>query len=144
MHRDRPSRGWLRNGNRPGNPAMAPRCGARTRAGTACQAPAMRARRRCRMHGGRSTGPTTLDGLARLRAARTINGCWSAEGLAMEAWRRRYSRNGYRSLKALGTGRVRGTEGKAYFGALIAREAVAGLRPRPQNARESRTQFSPL
>ncbi len=29
-----------------------PRCGAKTRLGTACQAPAMRNRRRCRMHGG--------------------------------------------------------------------------------------------
>ena len=30
----------------------APRCGARTRSGTPCQAPAVRGRRRCRMHGG--------------------------------------------------------------------------------------------
>ena len=37
MHRDRTARGWLRNGNRPGNPATAPRCSARTRAGTRCQ-----------------------------------------------------------------------------------------------------------
>lgn len=29
-----------------------PRCGARTRAGEACQAPAVSGRRRCRMHGG--------------------------------------------------------------------------------------------
>ena len=29
-----------------------PRCGARTRAGTPCQAPAVRGRARCRMHGG--------------------------------------------------------------------------------------------
>ena len=30
----------------------APRCGARTRRGTPCEAPAVRGRRRCRMHGG--------------------------------------------------------------------------------------------
>ena len=30
----------------------APRCGARTRAGTACRSPAVRGRHRCRMHGG--------------------------------------------------------------------------------------------
>ena len=30
----------------------APRCGARTRAGTPCRAPARRGRARCRMHGG--------------------------------------------------------------------------------------------
>ena len=34
----------------------APRCGARTRAGGACQCPAIRDRSRCRLHGGRSTG----------------------------------------------------------------------------------------
>lgn len=34
---------------------LSPRCGARTRKGTPCQAPAM-ANGRCRMHGGKSTG----------------------------------------------------------------------------------------
>jgi hypothetical protein len=29
-----------------------PRCGAKTRAGEACRSPAMRGKRRCRMHGG--------------------------------------------------------------------------------------------
>lgn len=29
-----------------------PRCGAKTRRGTACQAPAVRDKKRCRMHGG--------------------------------------------------------------------------------------------
>lgn len=29
-----------------------PRCGARTRAGTPCQAPAVAGKKRCRMHGG--------------------------------------------------------------------------------------------
>jgi glucans biosynthesis protein len=29
-----------------------PRCGARTRAGKPCQSPAVRGRKRCRMHGG--------------------------------------------------------------------------------------------
>ncbi|MGA0543690.1 HGGxSTG domain-containing protein [Brevundimonas sp. VNH65] len=32
------------------------RCGARTRAGTPCQSPAIKGRKRCRMHGGRSPG----------------------------------------------------------------------------------------
>jgi glucans biosynthesis protein len=30
----------------------ATRCGAKTRSGTACQSPAVRGKRRCRMHGG--------------------------------------------------------------------------------------------
>lgn len=34
----------------------APRCGAKTRRGTACRCPAMRDRKRCRLHGGKSTG----------------------------------------------------------------------------------------
>ena len=33
-----------------------PRCGARTWRGTSCQAPAIRGRRRCRLHGGLSPG----------------------------------------------------------------------------------------
>jgi hypothetical protein len=33
-----------------------PRCGAKTRSGTPCKSPAM-ANGRCRMHGGKSTGP---------------------------------------------------------------------------------------
>jgi len=48
--------GWLKNGNRPGDPHSAARCGAKTRQGGACQAPAM-ANGRCRLHGGKSTGP---------------------------------------------------------------------------------------
>jgi len=31
---------------------QAPRCGARTRTGSPCRSPAVRGRRRCRMHGG--------------------------------------------------------------------------------------------
>ena len=76
-----------------------------------------------------STGPRTLDGLARLRAARTIAVRWSAEGRAMEAWRRRYTWNGYRSLKALGSGTIRGMDGQAYLRALVAREEAEGIAP---------------
>ncbi len=36
---------------------LAPRCLAKNREGTPCQAPAMRGKRRCRLHGGKSTGP---------------------------------------------------------------------------------------
>lgn len=38
------------------NIRAAPRCGAKTRAGGACQSPAIRNRKRCRLHGGCSTG----------------------------------------------------------------------------------------
>jgi hypothetical protein len=40
---------------------------------------------RCRFHGGKSTGPKTAEGLARIRAARTIHGRYSAETREMAA-----------------------------------------------------------
>jgi hypothetical protein len=89
----------------------------------------MRGRTRCRMHGGKSTGPITLEGLARIRAARTITGRWSAEGLAMEAWRRRYTRNGYRSLSAVGQGTICGEDARGYLRRCLAREEAEGIAP---------------
>jgi hypothetical protein len=55
-----------------------PRCGARTRSGGACRSPSM-SNGRCRMHGGKSTGPRTPEGLARMRRAKTRHGSYSAE-----------------------------------------------------------------
>lgn len=49
--------------------AERPRCGAKTRAGAPCLAPAVPGKRRCRMHGGLSTGPRTPEGKARSLAA---------------------------------------------------------------------------
>lgn len=74
-------RGWLKNGNPPGDPNEAPRCGAKTRRGTSCQSPAMR-NGRCRMHGGASTGPRTEQGLENSRRARWKHGRYSARALA--------------------------------------------------------------
>ncbi len=71
-----PRRGCLLNGNPPGDPAKAPRCGAKTRRSTAFSAPAM-ANGRCRLHGGPSTGPRTLAGLERSRRARWKHGFYS-------------------------------------------------------------------
>ena len=64
-----------------------PRCGAKTRAGGRCKAPAVWNRRddvarngRCRMHGGLSTGPRTEEGLRRtLEALRAGRAGWLAE-----------------------------------------------------------------
>ncbi len=67
-------RGWLRHGNPPGDVSTAPRCGARTRRGTLCQCPAMRNRRRCWLHGGKSMGPKTAEGVERIRRASTTHG----------------------------------------------------------------------
>ena len=63
-----PRTGPLRHGNHRGDPNTAPRCGAKTRAGTPCQSPAMK-NGRCRMHGGKCRGPTTEEGKARISAA---------------------------------------------------------------------------
>ena len=73
--------GLPRIGKPRGNPNLAPRCGAKTRAGLGCRAPAM-GNGRCPAgqargqapHGGCSTGPRTPEGLARLAAARTTHG----------------------------------------------------------------------
>ncbi len=69
-------RGWLKNGNPPGDFSKAPRCGARTRRGTACESPAM-PNGRCRLHGGRSTGPKTPEGIERIRRATMKHGRYS-------------------------------------------------------------------
>ena len=70
-------RGWLRNGNPPGDFTKAKRCGARSkRSGNPCRQPAMK-NGRCRLHGGLSTGPKTKEGLARSIAARLKHGAYS-------------------------------------------------------------------
>ena len=58
-----------------------PRCGARTRNGTPCHNAAM-ANGRCRLHGGKSTGPRTPEGLERSRRANWKHGHPSAEAIA--------------------------------------------------------------
>ncbi len=82
MHRPQEKRrGWLKNGNPPGDFSKVPRCGARTRRGTACRCPAM-ANGRCRLHGGLSAGPKTSEGIERIRRAVTKHGRYSARARA--------------------------------------------------------------
>jgi hypothetical protein len=73
--------GWLKNANPTGNLTRAARCGAKTRCSTACQSPAMK-NGRCRMHGGKSTGPKTPAGLERSRQANWKHGHYSATAKA--------------------------------------------------------------
>jgi len=89
-------RGWLKNGNPPGDMSKAPRCGARTRRQTPCLGPAMK-NGRCRMHGGTSTGPRTPEGLERSRRARWKHGAYSREVRALLA----ESQRRWRELMAL-------------------------------------------
>ncbi|MBB42995.1 MAG: hypothetical protein CMM44_04435 [Rhodospirillaceae bacterium] len=44
------------------------RCHAKTRKGTPCQNPVVTGRNRCRMHGGKSTGPRTAEGRVKIIA----------------------------------------------------------------------------
>jgi hypothetical protein len=70
------NRGRLKYGNPSGDFSKAPRCGAKTRRGTSCLAPAM-SNGRCRMHGGKSTGPKTVAGRQRIGAAHFKHGLFT-------------------------------------------------------------------
>ena len=50
------------------------RCGAKTRRGTACRRPAHKRNGRCRLHGGRSTGPKSAEGRAKIAATNLRHG----------------------------------------------------------------------
>ena len=60
----------------------------------------MRGRRRCRLHGGLSTGPRTAEGLARIRAANTRHGRWSRESIALRREISKFQANGRRSARS--------------------------------------------
>lgn len=77
-------RGRLKNGNPSGDFLKAERCEAKTRRGTLCQGPAM-PNGRCRLHGGKSTGPRTQAGIERCRLAVTKHGRYSSQAKA-ERW----------------------------------------------------------
>ena len=57
------------------------RCGARTRRGTDCQRPAKKKNERCRLHGGASTGPKTLEGRERISQANLRQGRYTKDKL---------------------------------------------------------------
>ncbi len=84
-------RGRLRHGNPPGDFLAAPRCGARARSACACRQPAM-ANGRCRLHGGKSTGARTAQGLARCRTATLVHGHRTAEIIDLKSAAARHGR----------------------------------------------------
>ena len=65
------------------NVRSAPRCGARTRAGTPCERPALHGRTRCRLHGGLSPGAPRGPKNGNYR-----NGSWTLEALEERRWLR--------------------------------------------------------
>jgi hypothetical protein len=62
---------------------LAPRCGARTRADTTCQRPAIHGRKRCRLHGGLSPGAPRGPKNGNFR-----DGNWTAEAINERNWLR--------------------------------------------------------
>lgn len=64
-------------------------CGAKTRQGSPCRQPAMK-NGRCRMHGGKSTGARTPEGLERCRLARLKTGDYTAKAIAERKRVRRF------------------------------------------------------
>lgn len=58
-------------------PSKRPRCGAKTRAGGSCRWPVVAGKRRCRFHGGASTGPKTAAG--RTQVAEAQRKRWSRD-----------------------------------------------------------------
>jgi glucans biosynthesis protein len=65
------------------NLSRAPRCGALTRAGAACQRPVIRGRKRCRLHGGLSPGAPRGRKNGNFR-----NGSWTADAIEERKWLR--------------------------------------------------------
>jgi glucans biosynthesis protein len=63
------------------NIRAAPRCGAKTRAGTPCRCPAVSGRTRCRIHGGRSPGAPRGKGNGNFK-----DGYWTAEAVEERRW----------------------------------------------------------
>lgn len=57
------------------------RCGAKTRRGTECQRPAFKNNGRCELHGGKSTGARTPEGLQRISAANLKHGRYTKDKL---------------------------------------------------------------
>ena len=59
-------------------------CGARTRSGRPCRNSPIRNRARCKLHGGRSTGPRTAEGRARSSQNRRLHGRYTRKAIQEE------------------------------------------------------------
>jgi hypothetical protein len=66
-----------------GNLRRALRCGAKTRAGSPCQCPAIHGRMRCRLHGGLSSGAPRGPKNGNFK-----NGDWTADAIEERKWLR--------------------------------------------------------
>jgi hypothetical protein len=99
------------------------RCGAKTKAGTPCQRAAVKRTGRCTRHGGKSAGPLTAEGRARIAAAQTTHGRLTKEARA-EAKRR--AQLG-RAIRA----ELQEIESELVAGGLLAKDWRAAFEPKP-------------
>ena len=76
-------------------------CGAKTRSGKPCAKYPMNEKRRCRLHGGLSTGPKTAEGRARIAAAHFKHGKRSKAFTAAQRARNAKGRAIQRELKSI-------------------------------------------
>ena len=74
-----------------------PRCGARTRAGTPCRSPAIREKKRCRMHGGAKGSGAPSRNRNALK-----HGAYTGEALRERAELRRLIQESEQLLRSLG------------------------------------------
>jgi len=77
------------------------RCGAKTRRGTECQRPAHKRNGRCGLHGGRSTGARTPEGLRRISAANLKHGRYTKDKLERDRKRGEVGRRVLSELKRI-------------------------------------------
>ena len=101
-----------------GGKIRCPRCQAENRAGNQCAKPAMRGKRVCGFHGGLSTGPRTVEGIARIKEAASKHGRFTQEGrerATAQAARIRELEDALIVLEAIPEGlRTRGPKPKGY------------------------------
>ncbi len=94
--------GWLKNGNPPCDLRALPRCQAKAKStGEQCGNPAMSGKRVCWIHGGRSTGPRTPEGLERSRKANLRHGFYSAELISERKYMRQIIRKSRELLEQI-------------------------------------------
>ena len=75
------------------------RCGAKTRQSTPCQKAALKGRTRCQLHGGRSTGPKTIEGRQRVSEAHYKHGRRTNERIAADRERAKANREIWAALR---------------------------------------------
>ena len=95
--------GWLKNNNPPCDLRTLPRCQAIAKStGQRCRNPAMKGKRVCYLHGGKSTGPRTRAGKLRTKYANLKHGYYTAEAIARRKEVNRFFRECREFLKNMG------------------------------------------